>query len=319
MRGLRFGFLDLFVVGIAVVAVWTHTPVGALGQRGVAWVTGDEAAETPSLVSFFRTEAPPAGWADTSILLPDTDLDIGDGLPEPYRSAVRHGLPKRLPPHTRALVGEADPTEALLAWLDDNWDGDAESALERAAIGEDLRSRAIERATAAGVDQPERFANHRRFLSAKAEKDAARLADSVLGLATVLDLHWPVDPTTRISSPFGYRDHPTLKKRKFHNGVDLPVVVGTPLHAVQSGTIVKATENAVSGKYVILEHAGGIRSAYCHLSELPTKGAGDRIERGEIIGKSGNTGRSTGPHLHFVLRLNGKPIDPAPYRRIPRG
>lgn len=311
------GLLDLALVVATVLAVWTRTPIGALGQQGVAYALGDHTTPTPGLRSFFRTETVSTGWSGEPIALPEPSEHIGDGLPEPYRSAVRHALPRRLPPHTRALVGEGEgePAERLLAWLDQTWDGDPEAALERAAIGDDLRTRAIERAAATGVEHPERFANHRRFLAARAEKDAAQLVEGVLSLATVLDLHWPVDPSVRISSPFGHRDHPTLKRRKFHNGVDLPVVVGTPIHAVQSGTVVKATENDVSGKYVILEHAGGVRSAYCHLSELPSERAGDRVEKGASIGKSGNTGRSTGPHLHFVLRLKGKPIDPAPYRR----
>lgn len=316
MRVPRFGFLDAVIVFVAVLAVWTRTPVGGLAQWTVAWATGSEEPQ-PDLIAFFRSEAPRSAWAETPIELPDTLIDVGDGLPEPYRSAVKHGLPKKVPAHLSALVppGDAPMGERLILWLDDNWEGDPETALERAAIGDALRVRAIERATAAGVDDPERFANHRRFLGQQAEKDAARVVDSVMGLATVFDLRWPVDTSVRISSPFGHRNHPTLKKKKFHNGVDLPVPIGTPLHAVQSGKIVKVNEDNVSGKYVILQHPGGIKSAYCHMSELMDKKAGDPISKGEVIGKSGNTGRSTGPHLHFVLRLNNKAIDPAPYRR----
>jgi murein DD-endopeptidase MepM/ murein hydrolase activator NlpD len=316
MRAPRFGFVDALLVALTVVAVWTHTPVGGLAQWTWGWAVGSDEPQ-PDLLAFFRSDAPQAAWADTPIELPDTAIDVGDGLPEPYRSAVRHGLPKRVPKHLKELVGDGEGpvAERLIAWLDDHWDGDPETALERAAIGDALRERAVERATAAGVEDPERFANHRRFLPQQAEKDAARVVDAVMGLATVFDLRWPVDLAVRISSPFGYRVHPTLKTKKFHNGVDLPVPIGTPLHAVQSGTVVKVHENDVSGKYVILQHPGGIKSAYCHMSELMDKQAGDPVSKGEIIGKSGNTGRSTGPHLHFVLRLNNKAIDPAPYRR----
>ncbi|MCB9672297.1 MAG: M23 family metallopeptidase [Alphaproteobacteria bacterium] len=318
MRWLfRFGFVDLFVVVVAVVAVWSRTPVGALGQWGVAWVRGHDTSTTPSLLAFFRSEAPVAEWADQPIALPDTAIDVGDGLPEPYRSAVRHGLPDPLPAATLALVGEGTdtPADRLIAWLDEHWEGDPEGALERAAIGDELRQRAIERASATGVEDPERFANHRRFLSQQAERDAAALVDGVMGLSVVLDLRWPVDDDVRISSPFGYRIHPVLKTKKLHNGVDLPVPIGTPLHAAQSGEVIKAGEDSVSGKFVILQHAGGISTAYCHMSELFGKSAGDRVSKGETIGKSGNTGRSTGPHLHFILRLDGEAIDPAPYRR----
>ncbi|MEZ4323321.1 MAG: M23 family metallopeptidase [Myxococcota bacterium] len=315
----RLGFLDLLLVGLAVFAVWTRTPVGGLGQWTWAWATGDESEQT-SLMAFFRSEGPKKAWLDEAIVALPPDDAVPDGaFPEPYRSALRYALPDTLPPHTVELLGNGDTPAAdrLLAWLDENWNGDPEGALEIAAIGHELRDRAIERATAAGEADPERFDSHRRYLPEQDEVQVASLVDSVLSLATVFDLRWPVDASVRISSPFGDRIHPVTGKKKFHNGVDLPVPVGTDLRAAQSGTIVAATEDSVSGRYVILEHGGGIRTAYCHLSVLPDKSVGARVSKGEIIGKSGNTGRSTGPHLHFVLRVDGTAIDPAPYRRVP--
>ncbi len=334
-RHRKVGFLDLLVVCAAVFAVWTRTPVGGLGQWAWGWTSGSD-AEQPSLVEFFRSEGPDKAWRDDPVAtLPREALDpyTGDGFPEPWRSAVHYALPDELPKHTQVLLadlrapdpstGEApdrSPTEALLSWLDDNWapGADAEALLEQIAVEPALRQRAIDRATAAGEVDPGSFESHRRYLPEHVEREAGLLIDSVVSLATVFDLQWPVDPTIRISSPFGYRIHPVTKTKKFHNGVDMPVVVGTPLYAAQDGTIVAATENGVSGKYVILEHAGGIRTAYCHLSELPAKSAGDTVEKGEIFGKSGNTGRSTGPHLHFILRVDGDPIDPLPFRRAQR-
>lgn len=309
---MRLGFLDLLLVGIAVFTVWTRTPVGGLGQWGVNWLRGDD--ERVDLVSFFRNDPPPMEWIDTPVELPETTVETG--FPEPYRTAVLRGLPHRVPEHTLSLAapGDAPLGERLLPWLDEQ--PDPREAIERLALPDSLRDRAIQRAHASGEPDPERFERYRRYLPAAEEKRAARLIESVLALATVLDLSWPVDGNVRISSGFGTRVHPVLNTKKFHNGVDLPVPVGTPLRAAQAGRIVAATENAVSGKYVILEHAGGVRTAYCHLSELPAKGAGTVVERGELIGKSGNTGRSTGPHLHFVLRIDGKAVDPAPYRRV---
>jgi hypothetical protein len=336
VRHRKVGFLDLLVVCAAVFAVWTRTPVGGLGQWAWGAVRGSD-DDRPSLIAFFRSEGPDKAWRDEPVVtVPREALDPyeGDGFPEPWRSAVHYAVPDHLPRHTEALladlrevedpdtgiVTERSASEALLIWLDENWTpgADAGALLEQIAVDPALRQRAIARATAAGESDPTSFAAHRRYLPEHVEREAGLLVDSVLSLATVFDLHWPVDPSMRISSPFGYRVHPITRKRKFHNGVDMAVKVGTPLWAAQSGTIVAATENAVSGKYVILEHPGGIRTAYCHLSELPEKGVGDRVERGEVFAKSGNSGRSTGPHLHFILRVDGDPIDPLPFRRVPK-
>lgn len=313
----RWGFLDALIVAVAVFGLWTRTPVGGLGQWTVAWMRGD-AHHQADLLGFFRSEGPPKAWLDGPVTLPPTSSSPAGAFPEPWRTAVVRGLPDDLPAHTTSLLGPGDlpAGERLLTWLDTNWDGDPERALELAAIGPELRDRAIDRARAAGEAEPERFHAHRRYLPEATEREAGALIDSVLALAVVFDLHWPVDGSVRISSPFGDRVHPVLRTRKFHNGVDLPVPVGTPIHAAQEGVIVAATEDRTSGMYVIVEHVGGIRTAYCHLSRLPTKGFGERVERGEWIGDSGNTGRSTGPHLHFVLRVDGTPIDPAPYRRV---
>lgn len=319
-RVARLGLLDLVLVVAAVFAVWTRTPVGGLGQWAVDQIAG-EGSNQPDLIGFFRSEGPPKAWLDAPIPLPPADPAVVDGFPEPWRSAVRHGLPDTLPATTlqRLGPGDAPQAERLLAWLDANWDGDPASTLERAVLDPALRERAIERATAAGEPDPTHFQGHRRYLPEDAAREAAAVVDSVLSLAVVFDLRWPVDGDVRISSGFGERVHPVLRTRKFHNGVDLPVPIGTPIHAAQAGTLIAAREDATSGRYVILEHAGGIRTAYCHLSVLPALSVGSPVERGQWIGDSGNTGRSTGPHLHFVLRVDGTPIDPAPYRRPTSG
>jgi hypothetical protein len=241
-----------------------------------------DAHHQADLLGFFRSEGPPKAWLDGPVTLPPTSSSPAGAFPEPWRTAVVRGLPDDLPAHTTSLLGPGDlpAGQRLLTWLDTNWDGDPERALELAAIGPELRDRAIDRARAAGEAEPERFHAHRRYLPEATEREAGALIDSVLALAVVFDLHWPVDGSVRISSPFGDRVHPVLRTRKFHNGVDLPVPVGTPIHAAQEGVIVAATEDRTSGMYVIVEHAGGIRTAYCHLSRLPTKGFGERVERG---------------------------------------
>jgi murein DD-endopeptidase MepM/ murein hydrolase activator NlpD len=203
---------------------------------------------------------------------------------------------------------------AVLERLDEAWTGDPETTLEVVAIGEELRDRAIRRASAAGRADPERYRVHRTYLPQDAMVVADDAVDGVLAVALLLDLQWPVDVSSRISSGWGDRIHPISGERKFHNGVDLAVPVGTPVQAAQAGDVVVAAEDDRNGRYLVLEHGHGVRTAYCHLDELMVD-KGNPFDRGKLIAMSGNSGRSTGPHLHFVVRVNGKTLDPLPLRR----
>lgn len=119
----------------------------------------------------------------------------------------------------------------------------------------------------------------------------------------------------RISSPFGYRTHPvTHEVGKLHTGIDFAVPQGTSIHAADSGTVVIAEWYSGYGYCVIIDHGGGVWTLYGHIREggLRVK-RGDRVERGQTIAESGSTGRSTGPHLHFEVRINGTPVNPMPY------
>jgi murein DD-endopeptidase len=119
-----------------------------------------------------------------------------------------------------------------------------------------------------------------------------------------------------VSSPFGYRTHPVLGTRKLHTGVDLAVPVGTPVLAVEAATVRRASQDAINGKVLILDHGRGVTTAYCHNSELLVR-PGQRVALGEPIARSGNTGRSTGPHLHYQLELSAQPVDPLRFRSHP--
>ncbi len=116
-----------------------------------------------------------------------------------------------------------------------------------------------------------------------------------------------------MSSPFGYRLHPVLGMRKLHTGVDLSVRVGTEVHAVADGTVRRASKDGMNGRVLILDHERGVTTAYCHNSELLVR-PGQRVARGELFARSGNTGRSTGPHLHYQLELSAQPVDPLRFR-----
>lgn len=115
----------------------------------------------------------------------------------------------------------------------------------------------------------------------------------------------------KISSGFGKRFHPIYKKIKMHHGVDYAAPLGTPVWAVADGVVSYASTRGGYGKLVILKHRGGLETRYGHLSRFAAGiKVGTPVEQGRVIGYVGSTGVSTGPHLHFEMRLNGKVINP---------
>lgn len=122
-----------------------------------------------------------------------------------------------------------------------------------------------------------------------------------------------IRPTTgRVSSPYGYRIHPVLGYKKFHTGVDFAASSGTSVRSVKSGTVILAKYNSSYGNYIIVDHGNGVSSLYAHLKGFNV-GYGSRVSQGDTIGFVGSTGMSTGPHLHFEIRINGSHVNPAPY------
>jgi len=124
------------------------------------------------------------------------------------------------------------------------------------------------------------------------------------------ELMWPVQGP--ITSPYGYRIHPILGYKKLHTGIDFGVGYGTPIHASDSGTVIYATWMGGYGNVVVVDHGRGISTLYAHQSRMAV-GSGARVARGQTIGYVGSTGFSTGPHLHFEVRVNGNPVDPMGY------
>ena len=118
--------------------------------------------------------------------------------------------------------------------------------------------------------------------------------------------------TARMSSGYGMRTHPVLGRRKGHKGVDLAAPTGTPIYATADGTVSRANRFSSYGKYVSIEHGGEMQTRYAHMSRIAVA-QGDRVRKGDVIGYVGSTGRSTGPHLHYEVRIAGKAVDPAPF------
>ena len=123
---------------------------------------------------------------------------------------------------------------------------------------------------------------------------------------------WPSQASTRITSAFGWRYLSLLGGRNYHTGVDIGAAGGTNILAANSGTVIKAGWNNSYGYMVMVDHGGGIVTLYAHSSKLLVK-TGDVVGRGQVIALVGSTGRSTGPHLHFEVRVNGEYKNPLNY------
>lgn len=116
-----------------------------------------------------------------------------------------------------------------------------------------------------------------------------------------------------ISSPFGYRSNPFGgKSTEFHNGTDFPGPQGTPIYAVEDGVVTHASVLGGYGNLIIVKHNNGLETRYAHLSGYKVQ-VGQRVSQGQTIGLMGTTGRSTGPHLHFEVRVNGIAVNPMGY------
>ena len=114
------------------------------------------------------------------------------------------------------------------------------------------------------------------------------------------------------SSSYGWRIDPFTGKEAFHEGLDFTAAAGTPIYAAASGIVTVAEQTPDYGKIIKINHGSGIETRYAHTSLMLVK-AGDKVEKGQLIAQVGNTGRSTGAHLHFEVRLNGAPLDPRKY------
>lgn len=113
----------------------------------------------------------------------------------------------------------------------------------------------------------------------------------------------------RVSSGFGYRMHPIYKQRIWHNGMDFTGTIGTPIYATGNGKVIKARKENGHGKKIVIDHGFGYKTIYSHLNGYNVR-KGQKVKRGDVIGYLGNTGISTGPHLHYEVHKNNKAKDP---------
>ena len=123
-------------------------------------------------------------------------------------------------------------------------------------------------------------------------------------------LGWPVNGP--ITSPFGGRIHPVTGIWLGHTGLDIGVPYGTPVHAADGGKVILASWYGGYGNAVVIDHGNGISTLYGHNSSLAVS-VGQTVSKGEVVAYCGSTGVSTGPHVHFEVRINGRPVDPLGY------
>ncbi|HSP81062.1 MAG TPA: M23 family metallopeptidase [Myxococcaceae bacterium] len=315
--------LDFTLALLCLWTAWHHTPAGALVRRGAAWVFSVRSTARPLLAYYDGVSG--AGVSAPALAPgapPLRPLSDEEALAFGTHLALR-GLSSGARASTLALAGELGiPPESLL----DAEQGPAAArrlheALATSFPEEESRLTAVFAGRIPARYARERVAAEGGTLSLErlarqlppGFEDATVAAAQALALSTAFGLAWPLVEHAPVSSPFGYRTHPVLGTRKLHTGVDLAVPVGTSVLAVANATVRRASEDAINGKVLILDHGRGVTTAYCHNSELLVR-PGQRVARGEPIARSGNTGRSTGPHLHYQLELSAQPVDPLRFR-----
>lgn len=153
-------------------------------------------------------------------------------------------------------------------------------------------------------------------LAADAQLEVAKqqqIMDSVKGnleqLAAIPSI-WPTQGM--VTAAFGPRRSPFTGRNEFHQGMDISNKPGTPIYAPAKGMVTFADVDAANGKTLVIQHGGGVVTRYSHLNDFNVK-VGDAVDRGQVIAAMGNSGTSTGPHLHYEVRLNGAPVNPMRY------
>lgn len=152
----------------------------------------------------------------------------------------------------------------------------------------------------------------------KRQEEEARRKAEAAGQSYVTkdigDIHfiWPCPASSRITSGFGGRSSPTEGASSNHQGIDIGAPTGSDILAAAEGDVVVSTYSSSAGNYVMINHGGGVYTVYMHASKLLVS-VGEHVSQGQVIAKVGSTGYSTGPHLHFGVRLNGTYVDPRSY------
>lgn len=216
-----------------------------------------------------------------------------------YPRLLQHLVKSHVPPRVRLQVVD------LLRANGIHWDDDAKSARI------DLVFRKVETGDQDLVSVTlHSDGKERHFYRYASQSGKAEFYDGSGRSASKTLMHKPV-PAGQLGDGFGWRMHPILRTRKFHNGVDYRAPLGSPIVAAGDGVVIKISSEWGYGKYVRIQHDGGYTTTYAHIEGTP-KGlkVGDRVAQGQVIAYVGSTGLSTGPHLYYELRVGGTYEDP---------
>ena len=165
---------------------------------------------------------------------------------------------------------------------------------------------------AAEKAERERREREAREAAARLANQANQTGQIVTGKASAAGMIWPMPSSSRITSGFGYRSEVMYGSGTFHNGIDIAVNAGTPIIAAKAGRVIGAGYHYSMGNHVIIDHGGGVYTVYMNASRLLVS-VGQEVSRGQTIALVGSTGMSTGPHLHFSVKINGAYVNPLKY------
>jgi murein DD-endopeptidase MepM/ murein hydrolase activator NlpD len=188
--------------------------------------------------------------------------------------------------------------EAAKTYLDDSRSRQQEALQENQRDQDEL------------MEQMDRLEKDSKELEAKIRELQSRNLSGVVGSIST----WPTPGYTYITSPYAIRTHPITGVVKQHTGVDIGAANRSKILAAGSGTVILSSWYGAYGNAVIIDHGNGVSSLYGHMSSISAK-SGQTVVAGQVIGYIGSTGYSTGPHLHFEIRIDGSPTDPMPYFR----
>lgn len=329
------GLLDATLALLLLYAVWSRTPCGALPVFALRTY---QRLPTPDLIATFRgrethvhidtplieqghlaAQAVPAVVRDVARATgadPVLLHSIVAAEPEGCRgTACVVDAPPRLAevlPEVagRGEVGLLDMARAVVAARARV--GSDELGLEALYVGVTPVERAVAQARHSSVDGADDVEVHGQFFSAGVRRGPLQGALRVLALHRLRTLAWPADEHWPITSSYGMRVHPVLGEARLHNGTDIATPIGAPIYSAHHGVVMRRGRDSVNGNWLKIAHGLGIESTYCHLEEVIAP-AGERVARKQHIGRAGATGRVTGPHLHYVLRVGGVTVDAEHY------